>query len=306
MTTYSPYGEEEEIDDYASQATANGGWSGEFPVEDQSSARLGTLQNAATSGIGGAIVGGLLNGKKGAITGGLVGAGLGILTGGQDPLSKIGGSVASVLFGTGGTGTDTNSNTTGGDWRVKISMAPTTAKFFYNSGGIMSPLGEKGTKGLVFPTTPTVTVTHQANYNSAQLTHNNYKSYFYQGSDVASITIAGEFTAQTITEAAYVNAAIHFLRACTKMFFGQDQNAGNPPPMVFLNGYGSNYFPNVPCVITNFSHTMPNDVDYINTGGAWIPTSSTLNVTLQPVYSREKQLQFNNSIYNAGNERGFI
>lgn len=298
----SPYGEEEEeVDGYASQAEANGGWNGDLP-----SARLGTLQNAATSGIGGAIVGGLLNGKKGAVTGGLIGAGLGILTGGEDPLSKIGGSVASVLFGTGGTGADTPSKPPE-DWRVKISMAPPTAKLFYEGSGIMSPL--KATKGLVFPTTPTVTVTHQANYNSAQLTHNNYKSYFYQGSDVASITIAGEFTAQTITEANYVNGAIHFLRACTKMFFGTSSYAGNPPPMVFLSGYGSNYFPNVPCVITNFSHTMPNDVDYINTGSFWTPTSSTLNVTLQPIYSRQKQLQFGNDTYNSGGyfiDRGFI
>jgi hypothetical protein len=33
--------------------------------------------------------------------------------------------------------------------------------------------------------------------------------------------------------------------------------------MVFLSGYGANYLPNVPCVVTSFSHTMPSDCDYL-------------------------------------------
>jgi hypothetical protein len=32
---------------------------------------------------------------------------------------------------------------------------------------------------------------------------------------------------------------------------------------LFLDGYGSHYFPHVPCVITNFTHTLSNDVDYL-------------------------------------------
>jgi hypothetical protein len=42
--------------------------------------------------------------------------------------------------------------------------------------------------------------------------------------------------------------------------------------MVFLSGYGANYLPNVPCVVTSFSHTMPGDCDYIDVPGV-IPGS---------------------------------
>lgn len=281
----SPYGEEEEVD-YSDQTAKS---------SDISAARLGTLSDALSGGIGGAIVGGLVNGKSGAITGALVGAGVGVLSGGENPLSAIAGGVGSVLFGTGGQGADTPTSGSQ-DWRVKISMAPATSSMFYT--GISASLAK--TNGVVFPTTPTVTVNHQANYTSLQPTHTNYKSYFYQGSDVSAITITGEFTAQTIEEGTYVNACIHFLRACTKMFFGSTPLAGNPPPMVFLSGYGG-YLPNVPCVVTTFNHTMPNDVDYINANGVWVPTSTSLSVSLQPVYSREKQLsQFANESYNAG------
>lgn len=152
------------------------------------------------------------------------------------------------------------------DWRVKIKLAE-SAKYFYNAAtpaeqGIMAPL--HGT-GVIFPYTPNITVTHAARYGSQQLTHSNYTNYAYEGSEVQAITIAGEFTAQTQTEANYVLACIQFFRAATKMWFGGKSgvNVGNPPPMVFLTGYGDNYFPNVPCVITSFAHTMPADVDYI-------------------------------------------
>jgi hypothetical protein len=87
---------------------------------------------------------------------------------------------------------------------------------------------------------------------------------------VSDITISGEFTVQGIDEGKYLLAAIYFFRSATKMFFGGGANAGNPPPIVFLDGYGSHYFPHVPCVITNFTHVMPNEVDYIQ-----IPVETT-------------------------------
>lgn len=193
------------------------------------------------------------------------------------------------------------------DWRVRISMQPATASLFYNNpqNAIMYPLSQS--KGVVFPYTPTISINHAAKYNTTQLTHSNYASYFYEGSEVQSITLSGEFSVQNIEEGQYLMAAIHFFRACTKMFFGgNDAFSGTPPPMVFLDGYGPAYLPHVPCVITNFQHTMPAEVDYVRvpvgaplSGYAGnqinasmygintrLPTMSTITLTLQPVYSR--------------------
>ena len=202
------------------------------------------------------------------------------------------------------------------DWRVRISLA-TNATIFYKgmNPGIQAPL--LNTSGVVFPYTPSITVQHNANYGQTKLTHSNYASFFYEGSDVSAITIAGDFTVQSEEEGKYVIAAMTFFRSCTKMWFGTQTQplAGNPPPMVFLNGYGRLYFPNVPCVITSFSHTMPAEVDYLEikhsadelnpygrskTGGqaksqiemlsnaaTRVPTSSTMSITVQPVYSRK-------------------
>lgn len=206
------------------------------------------------------------------------------------------------------------------DWRIRISLAQ-AADYFYNSGnnaGIMAPL--KTTGGVIFPYTPQISVTHTARYGSQQLTHSNYTNYSYEGSEVAAINITGDFSVQNLDEGQYLLACIYFFRAATKMWFGQGSKVGNPPPMVFLNGYGSHYFPNVPCVVTSFAHTMPQDVDYINvpTNGGQnlaqkdglspngltftrVPTNSQITITLQPIYTRRNLYdKFNLDDFAAG------
>jgi hypothetical protein len=65
------------------------------------------------------------------------------------------------------------------------------------------------------------------------------------------------------TQALYWIAAVHYLRSLTKMFAGTDPKAGNPPPVIFLNGYGNYIFKNVPVVVTSFSTSLDADCDYI-------------------------------------------
>lgn len=150
------------------------------------------------------------------------------------------------------------------DWRVRLSLAE-SANIFYKDAttqnSIMAPLVE--TNGVIWPYTPSIQVSHVANYSTAVLTHSNYSAHFYNNSDVSDITVSGEFTVQSVEEGQYLMAAVYFLRSATKMFFGQGQNVGNPPPILFLDGYGSHYFPHVPCVITNFTHQLSNEVDYL-------------------------------------------
>lgn len=200
------------------------------------------------------------------------------------------------------------------DWRVRVSCAPYQGILYNDTVNniIMQPL--QVTSGAVFPYTPQITVQHSARYGAVPLTHSNYSSFFYEGSEVQAINISGDFTVQNIAEGQYLLAVIYFFRAASKMYFGQDGAsnvgvvpAGNPPPMLFLNGYGTHYFPRVPCVLTSFQHVMPPDCDYVDvpysprlmkpqnavsmssasTMTTRLPTQSTITITLQPVYSRK-------------------
>ena len=242
-------------------------------------------------------------------------------------------------------GTDSVNN----DWRIRVSIHPSSKILYYaeSDPGIVGKL--RDTDGVIFPYVPTVSVSHAANYGSVPLTHSNYQNFFYESSGVSSISINADFTVQNTAEAEYFLAAIYFFRACTKMFYGiGEQYQGSPPPIVYLDGYGSHYLPHVSCVVTSFSHTMPADVDYMevaisrpgtysgpvssaSTAGsgagtaadysAWmksqggqsaarqataqtyvtrVPTASQFSLTLQPVYSRNAQRNFDYGAFAKG------
>jgi len=152
------------------------------------------------------------------------------------------------------------------DWRFRVRLAP-GSQALYKSGdsGILDPL--KSTDGVIFPYTPQVMINYQANYNKTAPTHSNYAQYFYQSSEISDIQITGTFTAQSTKEADYLLAAIHFFKSATKMRYGQDQDKGTPPPLVFLDGFGENQFNDHPCVIQQFNYILPQDVDYVRTSG---------------------------------------
>jgi hypothetical protein len=168
-------------------------------------------------------------------------------------------------------------NPNNGDWRVKLQLAP-GANYLYNDpsagAGILAPL--RGI-GIIFPYTPTIQTTYKATYSSYDLTHSNYKGYYYQGSQVEPVTLSCPFTAQSTKEAEYLLAVIHFFKSVTKMFYGQDGERGTPPPLVYLTGLGEFQFNEHPCVVQSFTYDLPADVDYIRARSQNVNQSNMLN-----------------------------
>jgi hypothetical protein len=150
-----------------------------------------------------------------------------------------------------------------GDWRVRLRLAPTST-YLYNAadcGPVLQPL--RVTDGVIFPYTPSIDMAYKANYSQYDLTHSNYRGYFYQGSAIDAINLKATFTAQDTVEANYLLAVIHFFRSATKMFYGQDAERGSPPPLTYLSGLGDYQFNEHPCLISQFNYSLPADVDYI-------------------------------------------
>lgn len=202
------------------------------------------------------------------------------------------------------------------DWRVRLSLPLNAA---YLTSPLLKPLIQ--TNGLVFPYTPSISIAHSASYSPMNPVHNNYPFLSYENSKIDTLQVTAPFYIEDSTEASYWIGAVHFLKSVTKMQFGKDANAGAPPPVLKLNGYGDYMFKDVPVVVTNFTLEMPNDVDYISTGlaatagnpisnaisntiglnipgssvgqgVAWAPVKSTFTLTLQPLYSREQVRNF--------------
>lgn len=195
------------------------------------------------------------------------------------------------------------------DWRIRLSMPNSMKDVTETDSDLLAPLMK--TSGFVFPYTPTVLVSQSANYQSIQPVHTNYPYYSYQNSQVDQMTITGDFFVQNAAEARYWVACIHYLRSITKMNYGIDADAGQPPPVVRLNGYGDFVFNNVPVIINSFQFDMPKDVDYISTSigegtlqangphqdistgpTGWAPSTSIVTVNVTPQYSRTTQSTF--------------
>lgn len=177
------------------------------------------------------------------------------------------------------------------DWRVRLSLA-TSAKYLYKiakPGDLLYPLA--ATDGIIFPYSPVIQTAYRANYDPLDLMHSNYKLYFYKNSNVDEIQLTADFTAQDTTEANYLLAVIHFFKSVTKMFYGQDGNngpkAGTPPPLCYLNGYGQYQFNEHPCLVSNFTYNLPNDVDYIRAGAPTVQPGTNTNS-----YEKQKPFSF--------------
>lgn len=177
------------------------------------------------------------------------------------------------------------------DWRVSLKVPGEIA-----SSAVLAPLVNRTSSRMVFPFNPVIFFQQSANYSTIQPTHTNYAFHAYQGSTVNDITITGEFVVENATDAEYWIAAVHFLRTMTKSFYGRSSNLGNPPLMSRLNGYGKHVLNDVPVLITNFTVDLPSDVDYIpcNVSGEknYVPTQSTITVTVSPNYARASHSRF--------------
>jgi hypothetical protein len=144
------------------------------------------------------------------------------------------------------------------EWRVRLSI-PTWPSF--RKSPLLQPLLDAG--GMIFPYTPEITTTSTAKYQALNLTHTNANYQIYQHSEPGPIQIVAPMNVEDQTQGAYWIAAEHFLRSLTKMFNGIDPLAGNPPPIVLLDGYGEYVFSAIPVAVTSFSLTLPKDCDYI-------------------------------------------
>jgi hypothetical protein len=145
------------------------------------------------------------------------------------------------------------------DWRVRLSMAKWTS---FKGSPVLKPLKDAG--GLIFPYTPKINIASKASYGSLSPIHSNYMFQNFKNSDPGSISITAPMYVSDADEGLYWIAMVHYLRSLTKMFTGNDPKAGNPPPIIFLNGYGNYVFKNVPVVVTSINVSLENTCDYIS------------------------------------------
>jgi hypothetical protein len=162
------------------------------------------------------------------------------------------GDIESAIASFGGDGSNAN------DWRVRLSLSSWSS---FRSSPVLKPLKDAG--GLIFPYTPKINITSAATYRPIDAIHTNYTFQAYKSSEPGIISINAPMFVEDPEQGLYWIAMVHYLRSLTKMFSGADPKAGNPPPVIMLNGYGNYVFKNVPVVVRKMSVDLGQDVDYI-------------------------------------------
>ena len=178
------------------------------------------------------------------------------------------------------------------DYRAKLKPFRTSSSIFGDGSGPMGPLSKR--KELVFPYTPTIMVSGNADYEEYNFTHSIYKYNAYTSSSVSEISVTCDFTAQTTTEAAYLLACMHFFRSVTKSYFGASNGAlaGAPPPIIKFDYLGDQMFKNVPVIVKNYTYVLEPAVDYVpvpvSNKLSYVPNRVSITVTLDVYYNPRK------------------
>lgn len=188
------------------------------------------------------------------------------------------------------------------DYRARLKPKPDGMSYVFGDdedSNILKPLIDQG-GALVFPYTPTVLFSGNAEYDQYGFTHSIYPSKSYVKSAPSEIQLTADFTAQSDREAAHTLASMHFFKSVTKSYFGgQSQSAieraGTPPPVILFDYMGEYMFKDIPVVVSNFSFTLEPDVDYVpvtfrrgNTTrdlATYVPSRMNIAVTLEIVYN---------------------
>lgn len=199
-------------------------------------------------------------------------SGAALFTNAVGTVGNLAGAIGGLASALGGNG--------GGEWRARLT-------------------GRIG--NLVFPYTPTIGISGGASYDEQPITHSNYAFYAWQNSKAEQISINAPFYVTDSVEGQAWIKAVTFLRASVKMF-----PDGNPPIILKFNAYGDHVFKDIPVIVKSYSVDLPNGVDYIASGASHVPIKSSFNVTLQPIYSREKVKNFNLYSFVNGGSAGFV
>ena len=90
-------------------------------------------------------------------------------------LPEAGEAIGDVLSAVASFGGDANP----ADWRVRLSLANWTS---FKGSPVLKPLKDAG--GLIFPYTPTISMSSAATYNKIETTHTNYTFQAFKNTDV--------------------------------------------------------------------------------------------------------------------------
>ena len=216
------------------------------------------------------------------------------------------------------------------DYRARLQLYKKGAEGFFDTvtQNVLTPLIKN--RGIIFPYTPNLFLSRNANYGSMDFKGANFPVHTYMSSSPPILPLIATFTATTKEEGQYMLAAWRFLNILTQSDFGESsikQNkAGAPPPVLQFSYLGPFGFDRVPVLLTDFNIMLGNQVDMVpvehpvskdfSESGAsafgdkevtYMPTEVEFTINMVPQYSpRRVRKDFNLDNMRKGRNIGFL
>ena len=185
-----------------------------------------------------------------------------------------------------------------------------------NKNASIGPAGRYGNTSarLNFPFTPTISIISSANYSEYGLTHANFQQRAFDSHSNMDLNITAPMIVRSEEEAEYVYNAALWIRGMMKMQWLRDNDPGMPPPVLRFNAHG--IYENVPCVISDFTWNLDQDIDYVEIPDPRnskkimrIPVTNMFVLSISTTYS-PKNVRENFSVrdYLSGNlkDKGYV
>lgn len=122
---------------------------------------------------------------------------------------------------------------------------------------------------IVFTVMPIVDENRSASYDSLTPTHHPGSIQAYKTTSSRTFNINGKFISRSIDEANRTLKYLNTIRSWVMPYYGSGtaesytNKIGLPPEILRFNAYGDKNLKDIPVVLTNYSWTYPEDVDYV-------------------------------------------
>lgn len=162
---------------------------------------------------------------------------------------------------------------------------------------------------VILEVMPTIDESQSINYDSFSPIQHPGEIQKYRGTGARTWSISTRLISRTMAEAEANLYTINIIRSWAMPFYGQgtakdptvSSYLGAPPPVLNISGYGDYAIGGSKCVLTHYSWTWPNDVDYIPTStGDPFPVIITISLGLTETWSPAEFSNFSISDYRLG------
>ena len=174
---------------------------------------------------------------------------------------------------------------------------------------------------VIFWVSPTVSESRQAQYTATDIVHHPGQLQIYKSSTARGYGIEAQLISRTAAEAQANIDTINLIRSWTMPYYGEGTQEselangeagsrfGAPPDILELQGYGnsksSRIIGPVPVVLTSYSWTWPNDVDYIkSSGGEPFPVIVSIHIDVVEALSPKQYSSFSLAAFKKGDLSG--